>query len=126
MKIGKTRTFKQHTMKINTEDINGKIIRDTAVYQVIDNELLKNLTVSKTILHPGQKTTGHSHPGLEEVYFFIAGSGTIQLSNDTVDQLIPVHAGDIVLIEDNMFHRVFNESVGNDLEFICVFQKYDR
>ena len=57
-------------MKVNTQDIGGEIIRDTHVYQVIDNKFLSNLTLSKTILSPWQETSGHSHDGLEEVYFF--------------------------------------------------------
>ena len=54
-------------MKVNKEDIGGELIRDTDVYQVIDNNLLNNLTLSKTILHPLHRTSGHSHEGLEEV-----------------------------------------------------------
>ena len=113
-------------MKVNTQDIGGKTIRDTEVYQVIDNTLLNNLTLSKTILHPRQKTSGHSHPGLEEVYFFISGEGRMKLGIDNKVEFYTVKPGDIVLIPDGAYHRVYNDTEDTDLEFVCVFQKYDR
>ena len=109
-------------MRVNKEDIGGKLIRDTEVYQVIDNNLLNNLTLSKTILYPLQKTSGHSHEGLEEVYFFQHGTGRMQLD----DEFVSVNAGDIVLIPAGAYHRVYNDMADEDLEFICVFQKYER
>ena len=109
-------------MKVTTQDIGGELIRDTEVYQVIDNPLLNNLTLSKTILYPLQRTSGHSHAGLEEVYFFKHGEGRMQLDND----IFKVKAGDIVLIPDGTYHRVYNDMLDEDLEFVCVFQRYDR
>ena len=109
-------------MRVNKEDIGGKLIRDTEIYQVIDNNLLNNLTLSKTILYPLQKTSGHSHEGLEEVYFFQYGIGRMQLD----DEFIQVKEGDIVLIPAGAYHRVYNDMTDEDLEFICVFQKYER
>jgi len=113
-------------MKVNTEDIGGKIIRDTDVYQVIDNKFLNNLTLSKTILYPMQCTSGHSHAGLEEVYFFQRGAGRMQLDHENTETILSVRAGDIVLIPDGAYHRVFNSSDADDLEFVCVFQSYER
>ena len=108
-------------MKIRIEDMNGTVIRDNETYVVEDVQLLENLTVSKTVLHVGKETTGHSHKGLEEVYMFESGTGTMQLSND----VISVTAGDIILIKEGEFHKVYNEG-NQDLVFVCVFQKYDR
>lgn len=110
-------------MKITADQMLGQIIRDTEVYVVEDNTYLKNLTVSKTILHPGKETSGHSHSGLEEVYFFKSGYGSIQLG----ENIFPVKSGDIILIPDGEFHKVFNnEDSKQDLVFVCVFQKYER
>ena len=109
-------------MRVNKYDIGGKLIRDTGVYQVIDNKLLNNLTLSKTILYPLQRTGGHKHEGLEEVYFFQTGEGRMQLD----DEFFKVKEGDIVLIPDGVYHRVYNDMVDEDLEFICVFQQYER
>lgn len=109
-------------MKVNTEDIGGEIIRDTHVYRVIDNKFLSNLTLSKTILHPWQETSGHSHSGLEEVYFFQSGNGRMQFD----DEFIKVTTGDIVLIPEGAFHKVYNDDQNDDLTFVCVFQSYER
>lgn len=110
-------------MKVQTNKLYGTVIRDTDVYTVEDNNFLKNLTLSKTILHPGKCTSGHSHPGLEEVYFFLDGYGRMQLDEET----FYVGPGDIVLIPDGAFHKVFNDTGESiDLIFNCVFQSYQR
>lgn len=115
-------------MKVNVNDINGKIIRDNETYIVEDNTFLNNLVLSKTTLHPGKETTGHSHAGLEEVYFFIKGTGRMVLKTDIEEKHLSVNEGDVVLIPDGAFHKVFNtyDGVTEDLEFVCVFQKYER
>ena len=46
----------------------------------------------------------------------------MQLDND----IFKVKAGDIVLIPDGTYHRVYNDMHDKNLEFICVFQKYER
>ena len=103
-------------MKVG-HNIGGKIVKDNETYVVIDNTDLTGLVVSKTILHKCRETTGHKHPGQEEVYQFTHGHGRMQLDNDT----FPVHAGDTVLVHDGVFHKVYNDSNLEDLVFICVF-----
>jgi mannose-6-phosphate isomerase-like protein (cupin superfamily) len=73
--------------------------------------------LSSTALKPGQSTRGHAHPGQEEVYYFISGVGTMELN----DKKFNVQGGDVVLIEDGVFHRVHNGSGSNELYFVCVF-----
>ena len=103
-------------MKYSDWTIGGKLIRDNSQYELFDNDTLKNLVVSKTRLRAGQSTNGHRHAGQEEVYMFTKGTGKMELDAKIID----VSEGDIVLIEDNVFHKVFN--TGDFwLEFICVF-----
>lgn len=110
-------------MKVNVDKLEGNIIRDNDVYVVEDNRSLNNLVLSKTVLHPEKETSGHSHPGLEEVYFFKSGRGTMQLD----DEFMEVQSGDIVTIPDGAFHKVFNNTgCKQDLVFVCVFQSYER
>ena len=104
-------------MKINIDDISGKIVKNNDTYIVIDNTELDGLVVSKTILHADKETTGHMHPGQEEVYQFIHGVGRMQVG----DQTFSVRAGDVILIPDGLFHKVFNDSSCEDLTFLCVF-----
>jgi mannose-6-phosphate isomerase-like protein (cupin superfamily) len=97
--------------------LNGTVVKDNETYTVIDNTSLKGLVVSKTILHPGKETGGHKHVGQEEVYQFVHGRGRMQIDNDYFN----VSSDDVVLIEDGVFHKVYNDSAVDDLVFICVF-----
>jgi quercetin dioxygenase-like cupin family protein len=101
-------------MKINLENI-GDIVKQDERYVVKDNTHLKNLVVSTTELNPHKSTSGHKHEGQEEVYYFVKGSGTIYLD----DKPNFVSAGDVVLIEDGVHHRV--ETGPDGLHFLCVF-----
>jgi mannose-6-phosphate isomerase-like protein (cupin superfamily) len=103
-------------MKYSAWDIGGEIVKEDDRYLVKDNTELKNLVVSSTKLRAGKSTTGHRHAGQEEVYIFVSGKGQIELDHKIFD----VTAGDTVLIEDNVFHKVHNTG-DYMLEFICVF-----
>ena len=100
---------------ININDIGGKITKEDDRYIVKDNNFLKNLVVSSTDLKPMKSTSGHTHKGQEEVYFFIKGSGKMELDGKE----IPIKSGDTVLIEDGVFHKVHAGSEG--CYFVCVF-----
>ena len=104
-------------MKIRLDNKDSKIVKDNDTYRLIDNTSLNNLVVSKTILHPGKCTTGHDHPGQEEVYQFVSGHGTMTVGNNSY----LVHPGDVILIPDGAFHKVWNTSEEHDLVFVCVF-----
>jgi mannose-6-phosphate isomerase-like protein (cupin superfamily) len=104
-------------MKKSIYDIGGEIVKDNETYVLIDNKQLKNLVVSSTDLKPGMSTRGHTHAGQEEVYYFISGTGIMELD----DKKFNVQGGDVVLIEDGVFHRVHNGSESNPLYFVCVF-----
>lgn len=97
-------------------DVGGTIVKQDERYVVKDNNLLKNLILSSTRLNPGKHTTGHKHAGQEEVYMFMQGQGEMLLDENR----FAVSSGDIVLIEDGVFHRVYNTSEF-DMYFICVF-----
>ena len=101
---------------VSTDFIGGNIAKEDHRYVVTDNTYLKNLVLSKTSLQAQKETTGHRHPGQEEVYTFINGEGRME-----VDYLeFPVKAGNVVLIPDGAFHKVKNTG-DYVLEFICVF-----
>ncbi len=109
-------------MKIRLDNKDSKIVKDNNTYRLIDNTELNNLVVSKTILHPGQETTGHKHEGQEEVYQFISGHGKMEVNPEwRGGGAFFVGPGDTVLIPDGYFHKVWNESDTEDLVFVCVF-----
>ena len=100
---------------LNIFDVGGEIIKDNEVYTLKDNTTLNNLVISSTDMKPHKSTNGHEHPGQEEVYYFIKGSGIMYLNKVGRN----VGPGDIVLIEDGVHHRV--ESNEEGLYFVCVF-----
>jgi len=104
-------------MKIKLDHTDSKVIKSNETYDVIDNTHLKNLVVSKTILHPKKNTSGHNHSGQEEVYVFIWGNGKMSVG----DKTYIVAEGDVVLIPDGEHHKVWNQNELVDLEFVCVF-----
>ena len=103
-------------MRVSVNDIGGEVAKEDERYIVKDNTTLKNLVVSSTRLNPRKSTTGPKHPGQEEVYYFIEGTGKMELDDET----IKVQPGDVVLIEDGVFHRV-HAGMYEELYFICVF-----
>jgi len=102
-------------VKFKYSNIEGTVVKSDDRYIVKDNTTLNNLVVSSTRLNPNKSTSGHKHAGQEEVYMFLEGTGTMELDSVTHN----VEAGDTVLIEDGVFHRVH---AGNEeLYFVCVF-----
>ena len=101
---------------MDTYNIEGKIVKEDDRYTVKDNTFLNNLVVSSTLLHPKKSTSGHKHKGQEEVYMFMKGSGRMELDDKEFD----VKEGDLILIEDGVFHRVHNTGTV-DLYMVCVF-----
>lgn len=102
--------------KLKIYNIGGETIKDNETYVLKDNKTLNNLVVSSTELHGLQSTRGHRHEGQEEVYYFVSGTGEMELDNEK----FPVQGGDVVLIKDGVFHRVHNTS-NTKLYFVCVF-----
>ncbi len=113
-------------MKIKLDKTDSKVIHSNETYDVIDNTTLKNLIVSKTVLHAGKETGGHNHSGQEEVYIFTKGRGEMQVGDNkfkVTGEDINIKAS-VVLIPDGAFHKVWNEEeivTNEDLIFVCVF-----
>ena len=102
--------------QVTIKDIGGDVIKDTDVYTLKDNTFGDNLVLSSTFLRAGQSTNGHEHKGQEEVYFFVDGTGDMEVD----DNKLSVKAGDVICIEDGEFHRVHNTG-HYGLYFVCVF-----
>ena len=97
--------------------------KENDVYSIHDwtRTPLKRLVASVTVLHPGKKTRGHRHQGVEEFYVFLKGAGFINVDEETVT----VKSGDIIAIPDGAFHQVDNIRGDVDLVFFCVFERYE-
>ena len=107
-------------MKVDINNIKGEVVKDNETNLLKDNKTLKNLVVSSTDLRPMHSTRGHAHVGQEEVYYFIKGSGTMELIDTNGKKTIHnIEPGAVVLIEDGHFHRVHAGEQG--CYFVCVF-----
>ena len=104
-------------MRLSIRNIGGEVVKEDERYVVTDNKTLNNLVVSSTKLNAKMSTSGHSYKGQEEVYYFVDGSGRMELD----DESISVMQGDVVLIEDGVFHRVHAGPKG--CYFVCVFDE---
>ena len=102
-----------------TRMLDGDVVKDNDTYTIVDNTDLEQLTVSTTTLKPSQETSGHSHEGIEEVYTFLSGQGSM-IIGDTEHF---VEAGQAFIIPDGAYHKVYNKSDDEDLMFICVFNQ---
>ena len=102
-------------MKLTIDNIGGEVVKDNETYLLKDNKLLNNLVLSSTDLKPNMSTRGHKHDGQEEVYYFVKGNGTMDIDDTTFN----VAPGDVILIEDGVFHRVHASDTG--CYFVCVF-----
>lgn len=107
---------KNNILKLPRFEVDGEVVKQDDRYVVQDNTGLKNLILSSTNLNPKKETSGHNHKGQEEVYFFVSGTGEMQLDEDR----FPVNPGDIILVKDNVTHKVFNTSDTEELYFVCV------
>lgn len=99
---------------------NAELIRSNERYNVYDLKL-EHLTVSMTLLHKKQETTGHSHENIEEVYLCLSGNGRIQID----DEIQKFEKNSLVVIPIGKFHKVFNDSE-KDMTFLAIFEKYER
>jgi len=107
----------KENIKVNLDDIGGTIAKQDDRYIVKDNSFGNKLILSSTLLEPNKSTSGHFHNGQEEVYFFVRGNGEMELDSDRFE----VKAGDVVNIEDGVFHKVYNTNNSKQLYFVCVF-----
>jgi len=100
------------------KDRKDEILRDT--YFLVDPEdsPSKNLKMGYTVIYPTGKTTGHTHPDMEEVYYILTGKGTMVVGDDE----FPVQAGDAFYVPFGEFHVTYN--TGNQpLAFVWVTGK---
>ena len=75
---------------------------------------LRHQSLAEATLLPGQQTTLHFHPRAEEIYYFLRGSGTLEIDGERR----AVGAGDAVAIPNGARHQICNEGAV-ELVFLC-------
>jgi len=90
---------------------DGSEIRELLAHR---NSCIRNQSLAEARLPVEGSTTPHYHPIAEEIYYFLAGTGRMEVDGQVRD----VGAGDAVAIPPGSTHQIAN--TGNTrLTFLC-------
>ncbi len=75
-----------------------------------------------TTLPPGSATGQRSHPGLDEIFYVVAGAGYFYHRPTDGSPVVtrPLRPGDAVLVRGGAYHNVANEDGTEDLRLIVL------
>ena len=90
--------------------LDGSVVRE--LLQVGDGA--RNQSLAEAVVPAGGETVAHRHRQSEEIYVFVAGSGTMRLGQESFE----VRAGDAVLIAPGTPHKLTNPGP-DPLELLC-------
>lgn len=91
---------------------DGSIIRELMHPAIQGN---RNQSLAEAIVPPGAETHLHQHRQTEELYYFTAGRGIMQLG----EERFPVESGDTICIPPGTLHAVSNTGP-DDLRILCA------
>lgn len=78
------------------------------------NSCIRNQSLAEARLPVGGRTTAHYHPRTEEIYYILAGSGSMRIGEAVRD----VGPGDAIAIPPGATHQI--ENTGSlELKFLC-------
>ncbi len=88
------------SLRFAARERKGQTLRDT--YFLVDPQgsPSKNLKMGLTVVYADGKTTGHSHPQHEEVYYVLRGRGRMVVG----DSEYGIHTGDALYVPFGVFH----------------------
>lgn len=102
---------------VNRSQVEEYITRDSSLIRELLNpssSILKLQSLAEATLAPGAKTIAHRHPQTEEVYYILAGKGTMAVEEESRR----VEAGDAIAIPCGVRHQI--ENVGTiPLVILC-------
>lgn len=90
---------------------DGSIIRELMHPDGVGSE---KQSVAEAIVSIGSSTLAHRHMVAEEIYHITTGRGLMTLNSDVFD----VNAGDTVLINSGVVHKIENTG-SEDLKILC-------
>jgi len=102
---------------INRENVAVFTTKDTSTIREIlapRNSSLVQQSLAEATLAPGAKTQAHIHPGTEEIYYILSGTGCMAIEGEQRQ----VAAGDGIAIPAGKRHQIRNTGV-QDLIFLC-------
>ena len=90
---------------------DGSEIRELLAYR---NSVITRQSLAEARLHPGASTTPHRHERTEEIYYILAGSGSMRIGDSTAQ----VGPGDAIAIPPGTNHQIRNTG-SCVLKFLC-------
>ena len=95
-----------------SQDENNSLQEVMGLKAIIHYE---NFSIAKTILKPGAQVDRHFHQTSDEIYLIIAGSGTMQVDEESFQ----LGAGEVILISPGEKHKVLTDE-NEKLEFLAI------
>ena len=105
-------------MRTRYERLETYITKDgSAIRELMhpDTQGNSKQSLAEAVVPPGIKTALHLHQQSEEIYFIVAGEGTMTLGENSFN----VTVGDTICIAPNTPHQIFNFTQ-TDLKFLCA------
>lgn len=99
----------ERVVPFSTKD--GSQIRELLAHR---NSCVRNQSLAEARLPVNGQTTPHFHPRTEEIYYILAGSGTMRIGSESC----PVGPGDAIAIPPGVEHQITNTG-GEILKFLC-------
>ena len=90
---------------------DGSEIRELLAHR---NSCIRNQSLAEARLPVGGQTAAHFHPKTEEIYYILAGNGTMQIGAESCQ----VGPGDAIAIPPGAEHQITNSGTVL-LKFIC-------
>lgn len=90
---------------------DGSEIRELLAHR---NSCIRHQSLAEARLPAGAATTPHLHPLTEEIYYILAGVGTMQVGSEARD----VGPGDAIAIPPGSVHQISNTGA-ETLRFLC-------
>ncbi len=94
----------EHSFENLLQKKKSNVLRDSFILISPENSTTETLKAGYTTVYPGCRTSGHTHPELEEIYHIVKGQGIMKVG----EQEFKVKAGDTFLVPFGDFHTTEN------------------
>lgn len=91
------------SLRARVKDRDETVLRDTYFLVDPDTSPSQRLKMGLTVIYPTGSTTGHTHDGIEEVYYVISGEGIMVVGESE----FPIKPGDALYVPPGAFHTTY-------------------
>ncbi len=112
--MAQSTAFKKRSVKEVAEEPtrNGGLKRVLLRHEDVDSPWL--MFMNEVYVKPGEAITAHEHQDMEEVFYFLEGTGTMQIG----EEIQPVVPGDRIIVPMQTVHVLTNTS-NAPMKFVC-------